>query len=197
MLVYDCFGIFVRMFLLAFVLLLQVLTLLTGIPDRDDAADFSTLLLGSTLGMMMMASANHLLMVFIAIEMASVPSYALAGFLKGRKQGSEAALKYVVYGASTSGIMLLRHQLAGRAVWHRLPARSGDRLSSGGAPVTGSTRFCRRHAVPRRRAWLQAGGSAVPFLVPRRVRRRRGGSRRLLIGRLERGRTGADSPRFF
>jgi NADH-quinone oxidoreductase subunit N len=115
MLVYDCFGIFVRMFLLAFVLLLQVLTLLTGIPDRDDAADFSTLLLGGTLGMMMMATANHLLMVFIAIEMASVPSYALAGFLKGRKQGSEAALKYVVYGASASGIMLFGISLlAGR-----------------------------------------------------------------------------------
>ncbi len=105
-LVYDRFGIFVRMFLLAFVTLVLVLGLLTGIPDRDDAADFSTLLLGSTLGMMMMATANHLLMVFIAIEMASVPSYALAGFLKGRKQGSEAALKYVVYGASASGIML-------------------------------------------------------------------------------------------
>jgi NADH-quinone oxidoreductase subunit N len=106
MLIYDRFGIFVRMFLLAFVTLVLVLGLLTGIPDRDDAADFSTLLLGSTLGMMMMAAANHLLMVFIAIEMASVPSYALAGFLKGRKQGSEAALKYVVYGASASGIML-------------------------------------------------------------------------------------------
>ena len=36
--------------------------------------------------MMLMASANHLLMVFIAVEMASLPSYALAGFLKGRRQ---------------------------------------------------------------------------------------------------------------
>src|SRR5215472_7067246 len=38
--------------------------------------------------------------------MASVPSYALAGFLKGRRQSSEAALKYVVYGGGASGIML-------------------------------------------------------------------------------------------
>ncbi|MCE9530378.1 MAG: NADH-quinone oxidoreductase subunit N [Planctomycetes bacterium] len=106
LLVYDYFAVYVRMFLLAFVSVLLLLTLLTGIPDRDDSADFATLLLGSTLGMMMMASANHLLTVFIAIEMASVPSYALAGFLKGRRQGSEAALKYVVYGASASGIML-------------------------------------------------------------------------------------------
>ena len=53
-----------------------------------------------------MASSNHLLMVFLAVEMASLPSYALAGFLKGRRQSSEAALKYVVYGGGASGIML-------------------------------------------------------------------------------------------
>jgi NADH-quinone oxidoreductase subunit N len=56
--------------------------------------------------MMLMASANHLLMVFLAVEMASLPSYALAGFLKGKPKGSEAALKYVVFGAAASGIML-------------------------------------------------------------------------------------------
>ena len=106
LLAYDPFAIYVRLFLLAFLTLTLWLTLLTGIPDRDDAADFTTLLLGSTLGMMLMASANHLLTVFLAVEMASVPSYALAGFLKGKKQGSEAALKYVVYGASASGVML-------------------------------------------------------------------------------------------
>src|SRR6476646_4201575 len=38
--------------------------------------------------------------------MTSLPSYALAGFLKGRRQSSEAALKYVVYGGGASGIML-------------------------------------------------------------------------------------------
>src|SRR5262245_34469968 len=75
-------------------------------PDGEDSADYSTLLVGGTLSMMLMASANHLLMVFIAVEMASVPSYALAGFLKGRRRASEAALKYVVYGASASGVML-------------------------------------------------------------------------------------------
>ncbi|HEY1860785.1 MAG TPA: NADH-quinone oxidoreductase subunit N, partial [Gemmataceae bacterium] len=60
----------------------------------------------ATLGMSIMASANHLLMVFLGVEMASLPSYALAGFLKGRRQSSEAALKYVVYGGGASGIML-------------------------------------------------------------------------------------------
>jgi NADH-quinone oxidoreductase subunit N len=82
------------------------LTSLTGIPDNEDSPDFYTLLLGATLGMSLMASANHLLMVYIAIEMASLPSYAMAGFLKGRREASEASLKYVVYGAGASGIML-------------------------------------------------------------------------------------------
>ncbi len=106
LLVFDTFTIFLRLFLFGFTALVIWLSLLTGIPDREDSADFYCLLLGATVGMALMASANHLLMVFIAIEMASLPSYALAGFLKGRRQSSEASLKYVVYGGGASGIML-------------------------------------------------------------------------------------------
>src|SRR6516164_3151537 len=106
MLIYDNFSVFVNIFLYSFVTLVVLLTLLTGIPDKEDSADFYCLLFGATLGMSLMASSNHLLMVFISIEMASLPSYALAGFLKGRRQSSEAALKYVVYGGGASGVML-------------------------------------------------------------------------------------------
>jgi NADH-quinone oxidoreductase subunit N len=106
MLVNDTFAGGVRLLLLASAFLTVVLTLLTRIPDRDDSGDFYALLLGGTLGMMLMTSANHLLMMFIAVEMASLPSYAMGGFLKGKKKGSEAALKYVVFGAGASGVML-------------------------------------------------------------------------------------------
>jgi NADH-quinone oxidoreductase subunit N len=106
LLVFDRLTIFLRLFLYGFTALIIWLTLLTGIPDREDSADFHTLLLGSVLGMSLMASANHLLMVYIGVEMASLPSYALAGFLKGRRSASEAALKYVVYGGGASGVML-------------------------------------------------------------------------------------------
>ena len=106
LLVFDTFGLYFRAFLLAFLVLSIWLSLATGIPDREDSVDYLTLLIGGTLGMMLMASANHLLTLFVAVEMASVPSYALAGFLKGKRQGSEAALKYVVYGASAAGVML-------------------------------------------------------------------------------------------
>ncbi len=106
MLVYDKFTIFFRTLLMSFMILFVVFTWLSGIPDREDAADFYTLALGGLLGMCLMASANHLLTVFLAVEMASVPSYAMAGMLKGRRSASEAALKYSVYGAGTAGVML-------------------------------------------------------------------------------------------
>lgn len=106
MLVFDSFTAFMRAVLLSFGVLFLVFTRLSGIPDQEDAQDFFTLVLGATLGMMLMSSANHLLMVFLAVEMASVPSYALAGMLKGRSESSEAALKYSVYGAGTAGVML-------------------------------------------------------------------------------------------
>jgi NADH-quinone oxidoreductase subunit N len=106
MLVYDCFSVYLRSVLLLFVVLFVVFTRITGIPDREDGPDIYTLVLGATLGMCLMATANHLLMVFLAVEMASVPSYVLAGLQKGKRKASEAALKYSIYGAGTAGVML-------------------------------------------------------------------------------------------
>jgi NADH-quinone oxidoreductase subunit N len=131
MLVFDSFSIFLKIFLYSFLTLIIFLTLLTGIPDREDSADFYCLMFGSTIGMSIMASSNHLLMIFIGIEMASLPSYALAGFLKGRRQSSEAALKYVVYGSGASGVMLYGISLlAGRFDTGYLPTVL-DQIASG------------------------------------------------------------------
>jgi NADH-quinone oxidoreductase subunit N len=106
LLVLDSLSAFVRFLLAGFLVLYALFTRISGIPDREDGADFWVLVFGATLGMSLMASANHLLMLFMAVEMASVPSYALAGLLKGRRTSSEAALKYVVYGAGAAGVML-------------------------------------------------------------------------------------------
>ena len=106
LLVFDPLTAYIRFLLAGFLALYIPFTKVSGIPDQEDGADFYTLVIGATLGMCLMASANHLLMVFMAVEMASVPSYALAGLLKGRKASSEAALKYAVYGAGAAGIML-------------------------------------------------------------------------------------------
>lgn len=106
MLVYDSMTAFFRLFLLAFAFWFIILVRISGLADAQDGQDFYTLLLGATLGMCLMASANHLMTVFLAIEMASVPSYVLAGIIKGRRRAGEAALKYAVYGAGAAGIML-------------------------------------------------------------------------------------------
>ncbi len=106
LLVFDSLTAAIRLLLSVFLVLYVVFTKVSGIPDREDGADFYVLVLGATLGMCLMASVNNLLMVFMAVEMASVPSYALAAILKGRKAASEAGLKYAVYGAGAAGIML-------------------------------------------------------------------------------------------
>ena len=106
LLVADSLTAWIRLLLAGFLVMYVVFTKVSGIPDREDGADFYTLVIGASLGMCLMASANHLLTIFMAVEMASVPSYALAGILKGRKAASEAALKYAVYGAGAAGVML-------------------------------------------------------------------------------------------
>lgn len=106
LMVMDQFAITYRLGMSLFLILMVALTVLTGIPDREDSPDFYALLLGSAVGMLLMGSANHLLMMFLSFEMSSVPGYVLVGFLKGRRQSSEAALKYVVYGSGAAGIML-------------------------------------------------------------------------------------------
>lgn len=106
MLVYDGVTVYMRLFLTSFAVLFVILSRLTGIADRDDGQDYYSLVFGATIGMCLMASANHLLTLFLGVEMASVPSYVLAGIVKGRQRTSEAALKYVVYGAGAAGIML-------------------------------------------------------------------------------------------
>ena len=106
MLVEDGLSVFLRAILLGFTVLFALFTQISGIPDREDATEFFTLVLGAVLGMCLMVSANHMLIVFLGMEMASVPSYVLAGILRGRRVGSEAALKYAVYGAAAAGVML-------------------------------------------------------------------------------------------
>jgi len=106
MLVYDSFTIGVRALLLVFTVLFVIFTKISGMPPKEAGTDFYCLIIGAVLGMCLMVSANHLLMVFLAVEMASVPSYALAGIMRGQKPASEAALKYSIYGAGAAGVML-------------------------------------------------------------------------------------------
>jgi NADH-quinone oxidoreductase subunit N len=68
--------------------------------------EFFALLLSCTLGMMLMAGANDLLMMYLSLEFVSITSYILAGFLRKNRKSAEASLKYIIYGAAASGFMI-------------------------------------------------------------------------------------------
>jgi NADH-quinone oxidoreductase subunit N len=68
--------------------------------------EFYLLLLASTLGMTLMASSTDLIMIFLAIETTSIPLYVLAGFLKDDNKSTEAGIKYLLFGALTSAILI-------------------------------------------------------------------------------------------
>lgn len=135
LLVFDTFSVFMRGLLLFFVLLFATFTQISGIPEREEATEFYVLILGATLGMCLMISANHMLMVFLGVEMASVPSYALAGFLRHRRVSTEAAMKFAVFGGATAGVMLYGISLlAGVLGSVQIPvmaAQLGDLLAGG------------------------------------------------------------------
>jgi NADH-quinone oxidoreductase subunit N len=71
-----------------------------------NAPEFFILLLGSAFGMALMTSTLNLLMIVLAIEAASLPSYAIVGFDKRDAKGAEASLKYMIFGAVCAAIML-------------------------------------------------------------------------------------------
>lgn len=68
--------------------------------------EYFTLLAAMVLGLSLMASSVDLIMIYLSIEVVSIISFILAGFLKSQVRSNEAALKYVIYGAFSSGLML-------------------------------------------------------------------------------------------
>ena len=69
-------------------------------------AEYYIFLLSVLLGMFLLAAATDIVMLYLALELVSIPSYLLAGYLKGRESSTEASMKYVVYGATASGVMI-------------------------------------------------------------------------------------------
>ena len=87
--------------------LLTLLVAKNYITDQyKESKAFYSLILLSITGMMYIAHANHLLMLFIGVELMSILFYALAGYFKNRISSVEAALKYFLLGAFASGFLL-------------------------------------------------------------------------------------------
>ena len=88
------------------VALLAVIASYDYVTGHPHQGEYFSLIVLATTGMALMASANSLVVIFIAFELASLPSYALVAYLKRNRGSVEAGLKYFLIGALSSAIFL-------------------------------------------------------------------------------------------
>ena len=124
---------------------LAVLQSFHYIHDRGiGRGEYYALLMISVSGIVLMASANNLILVFIALEILSIPLYVLSGFAWPDTQSEEAAMKYFLLGAFASGFLLFGIALVygatgttDLAVLSQNPARSPLLLIGAGLLLVG------------------------------------------------------------
>ena len=102
----DVFSSFFKVLLLLATAATILFSLRSEELDARLKGEYYALLLAITFGMFLMTSSTNLLMIFISLEMVSLTSYILAGFLTHNPRASEAAFKYITFGAVASGTML-------------------------------------------------------------------------------------------
>lgn len=108
MIAVDPFAVFFKVVIVLSAILVTVFSL--GSAELNTGGrqlgEYYSLLPALTLGLILMAGASNLLMMYLAMELASLTSYVLTGYTREAPDSSEASLKYVIYGALSSGLML-------------------------------------------------------------------------------------------
>ena len=104
------------------------------LADRTQA-EYYLFLLSVLLGMFLLSSASDIVMIYLALELVSIPSYLLAGYLKGKASSTEASMKYVVYGATASGVMIYGFSLLYGMTGSTQISEIGRVLTLGTAPL--------------------------------------------------------------
>ena len=106
MLVVDGFATFFRVLVIG----VGILTVLCSAQylkrEHAASAEYYALLLFSVTGQCVMATANELIMIFIGIEISSIATYVLAGYLRDDRRNNEAALKYFLLGSFATAFLL-------------------------------------------------------------------------------------------
>lgn len=102
----DRFGLFFRVLFYVSTLAVVGMSLRSRELYRMRSGEYYTLLLTATLGACLLVSSANLLMLYLAMETLSLPSYILAGYRKGSRQAAEASLKYILFGAVASGVLI-------------------------------------------------------------------------------------------
>ena len=101
--------------------------------------EYYALILGASVGMMFLAGANSLMVIFLGIELLSISLYILSGFARTEERSLEAAMKYLLLGGFASGILLYGMVLVYGETGHtQLPAIAAA-LHAGGAGTGAAT----------------------------------------------------------
>jgi NADH-quinone oxidoreductase subunit N len=106
MVVLDGFSTFVNALLLVSGLLGVALAYDYVRRTGIERGEYYTLLLFSVTGMMLMAQATDLIVVFLALELLSIPLYVLAAFARSKSESEEAGMKYFLLGAFSTGFVV-------------------------------------------------------------------------------------------
>lgn len=108
MLAVDSFAAFFKLIVILSTIFVVMFSVTSNeiIKNPDRHGEYYTLILGMVLGMFLVSSATDLILIYLSIELMSLSSYVLSGYLKTVERSSEASLKYVIYGSVASGIML-------------------------------------------------------------------------------------------
>lgn len=102
----DKYSLFFNIiFLVSTILVVLISMNYLGRQDRRQG-EYYLLILLATLGMMLMASGNELIVVFLGLELMSLSLYVLAGYFQRSMASSEAGMKYLLLGAFASGFFL-------------------------------------------------------------------------------------------
>lgn len=102
----DPFATFFKLFAVAALLVVILFAMGSKEIHRDGTGELYFILISAALGIFFLVSTYNLLLLYLALELLGISSYVLAGFLKGNRGSGEAGLKYVIFGALASGIML-------------------------------------------------------------------------------------------
>jgi NADH-quinone oxidoreductase subunit N len=106
MVVIDRFGTFFKLFTVGSLAIVALFVLYDRRERKHGIGEYYFLLLGAAIGIFFMVSTNNLVLLMLGLELLSLASYSLAGFHKGSKRSAEAALKYIVFGGLSAGVML-------------------------------------------------------------------------------------------
>ena len=103
--VIDGFGVFFNVIFLLSACLAVILTARYMESEGEHRGEYYALLLFAQAGMSLMATGRDLVVLFVALETMALSFYVLVGFLRRSKKSNEAALKYLILGAFSSGLL--------------------------------------------------------------------------------------------